>query len=155
MTGAAALDAIDRRILNEFQDGLPLTPRPFAWMAQRLGITEDEVLRRLQRLQRGGQVSRVGAVFRPHSIGASTLAAMAVPPERLEAVADRVSRFPGVNHNYEREHRYNLWFVVTAPDEIRLADVLDALERETGLPLLRLPMLESFRLNLGFHMRWN
>jgi DNA-binding Lrp family transcriptional regulator len=81
----------------------------------RLGIDEETVLAASpQRLRETGVVSRVGAVFAPRRVGASTLAALAVPPDRLEEIAARVSARPEVNHNYEREHRYNLWFVVTA-----------------------------------------
>jgi DNA-binding Lrp family transcriptional regulator len=75
---------------------------------------------------------------------------MAVPPEKLAAVAEAVNRFPEVNHNYEREHRYNLWFVVTAGSEGRLQAALGAIEQAAGLPLLRLPMLQEYHIDLGF-----
>jgi DNA-binding Lrp family transcriptional regulator len=97
-------------------------------------------------------VSRVGAVFRPGAIGASTLAAMAVPPARLDAVAAIVSRFPEVNHNYEREHRYNLWFVAAAADDDALATVLDRIERATGVDVLALPLVEEYHIDLGFQL---
>ncbi len=98
------------------------------------------------------QDSRVGAVFAPKRIGASTLAAMAVPPEKLAAVAAAVNRFPEVNHNYEREHRYNLWFVVTAGSEGRLQATLGAIEQAPGYPLMPLPLLEEFHIDLGFSL---
>jgi DNA-binding Lrp family transcriptional regulator len=78
------------------------------------------------------------------------LAAMAVPPEKLEVVAAAVNRFPEVNHNYEREHRYNLWFVVTAASEGRLQASLSAIEQAAGYPLMALPLLEEFHIDLGF-----
>ena len=111
------LDAHDRRLLDEFQAGIPLVPRPFAQMAEQLGLAEGEVIARLRLLTESGAVSRVGPVFRPRQLGASTLAAMAVPPERLAEVAALVNSFAEVNHNYEREHAFNLWFVLTAPDQ--------------------------------------
>ena len=83
MTGTPRLDrldALDRRLLDDFQSGIPLAPRPFALMAEQLGVAEAEVIARLQRLTEAGAVSRVGPVFRPRQVGASTLAAMAVPP---------------------------------------------------------------------------
>ena len=138
------------RLLNEFQHDFPLCPAPFAELAARLGVAEKAVLGALERLRLEGKISRVGAVFAPKRIGASTLAAMAVPPERLEAVAATVNRFPEVNHNYEREHRYNLWFVVTAGSEERLQASLDAIVRAAGYPLLALPLLEEFHIDLGF-----
>ena len=89
-------------------------------------------------------------MFAPHGAGWSTLAAMAVPAHRLEEVAALVSARPEVNHNYEREHRINLWFVVAAPTEARVGEVLRGIEAATGLPVLDLPLVESYRLDLGF-----
>jgi DNA-binding Lrp family transcriptional regulator len=143
-------DTFEFRLLNEFQRDFPLCPAPFAELAARLGVAERVVLGGLEKLRREGKISRVGAVFAPKRIGASTLAAMAVPPERLDAVAAAVSRFPEVNHNYEREHRYNLWFVVTAASEGRLQATLGAIERAAGFPLMPLPLLEEFHIDLGF-----
>lgn len=138
------------RLLNEFQRDFPLCPAPFAELAARLGVAEKAVLGSLEKLRREGKISRVGAVFAPKRIGASTLAAMAVPPEHLPAVAAAVNRFPEVNHNYEREHRHNLWFVVTAASEGRLQATLGAIEQAAGYPLLALPMQEEFHIDLGF-----
>ena len=140
------------RLLNDFQRDFPLCPAPFAELAGRLGVGERQILSSLETLRREGKISRVGAVFAPKRIGASTLAAMAVPPEHLAAVAAAVSRFPEVNHNYEREHRYNLWFVVTAASEGRLQAALGAIELASGYPLLALPLLEEFHIDLGFSL---
>ena len=149
------LDAVDRRLLNDFQSGLPLAPRPFAVMARSLGITESEVIERLRRLSESGAVSRVGPVLSPKRVGVSTLAALSVPPERLERVAALVSSYPEVNHNYEREHRFNLWFVLTAPDRVSLQSVLDEIAARTGLPVLDLPMLAEYHIDLGFPLQWS
>ncbi|MDR2838757.1 MAG: Lrp/AsnC family transcriptional regulator [Azonexus sp.] len=138
------------RLLNEFQRDFPLCPAPFAELAARLGVAEKAVLGALDKLRREGKISRVGAVFAPKRIGASTLAAIAAPPERLDAVARAINRFPEVNHNYEREHRYNLWFVVTAGSESRLQASLAAIEKAAGYPLLVLPLLEEYHIDLGF-----
>jgi len=148
------LNDTERQLLNDFQHGLPLEPRPFARMAEALGVSEDEVLDGLQGLQDSGVVSRVGPVFRPNRLGVSTLAALAVPPTQLVEVAELVNAYPEVNHNYEREHDFNLWFVVTAPDAQRLAAVLDEIAERTGLELLDLPMLEDYFIDLGFHLQW-
>ena len=147
-------DALDRRLLDDFQSGIPLAPRPFARMAEQLGVAEAEVIARLQRLTAAGAVSRVGPVFRPRQVGASTLAAMAVPPERLAEVAALVKTFPEVNHNYEREHDFNLWFVLTAPDRTHLERILDEIGRRAGLPVLDLPMLAEYHIDLGFPLQW-
>lgn len=155
MTAPTLLDAIDRRLLDDFQQAFPLVPRPYAELGERLGITEGEVLARLSRLQHSGAVSRIGAVIRPNMVGASTLAAMAVPAEWLEQVAELVSGYAEVNHNYQRDHRLNLWFVAAAATVDDVRAVLDDIERRTGLAVLDLPMLEHFHIDLGFGLRWN
>lgn len=143
---------LEFRLLNEFQRGFPLTPAPFADIADRLGCDEATVLSTLSRLQDEGAISRVGAVFAPRAVGASTLAALAVPRGRLEAVAAQVSAYRGVNHNYEREHVYNLWFVATAADEAALAALLQDIDASTGLAPIALPLLEEFHIDLGFDL---
>lgn len=146
------LEQIEFQLLNDFQRDFPLCPAPFAELAARLGVAEGLVIRGLEQLRREGKISRVGPVFAPKRIGSSTLAAMAVPPEQLEAVAQTVNRFPEVNHNYEREHRFNLWFVVTAGSEGRLQAALGAIEQAAGYPVLRLPLEQEFHIDLGFSL---
>ena len=149
------LTELDRRLLNDFQQDFPLSATPYADMARDLGVAEAEVLARLEALKSAGAVSRVGAVVRPNTIGVSTLAAMAVPPEQLEAVAALVNGYTEVNHNYEREHRLNLWFVATAPDAARLQSTLDQIAARTGYEVLSFPLVEDYHIDLGFEMRWN
>jgi DNA-binding Lrp family transcriptional regulator len=122
-------------------------------LARQLGVDEALVIDTLQSLQNRGLISRIGAVFRPNVVGVSTLAALAVPPARMEAVAILVSAFAEVNHNYEREHRFNLWFVVTASSPQHLQAVLQKIEAacEAG-PVLTLPLLEQFHIDLGFDL---
>ena len=146
----ATLTALEKCLLNEYQRGFPLCASPFALIAEQQGVTEEAVIRTLQSLQQRGLISRVGPVFAPQRAGASTLAALSVPDAALAQVADFVSRFEAVNHNYEREHLYNLWFVVTAADEAQVQQVLDCIEAETGLPVLNLPLEKSFYIDLGF-----
>ena len=145
-----ALDALDRRLLDEHQRGFPVCDAPFEVIAQRLGCDAGDVIARLRTLVRAGAVSRIGPVFAPGRIGASTLAAMAVPTERLESVAECVNRYPAVNHNYEREHPFNLWFVVAAPSADERDETLAAIERSTGLPVLDLRLERAYHIDLGF-----
>jgi DNA-binding Lrp family transcriptional regulator len=149
---AMPAQTLEFRLLNEFQRDFPLVPAPFAELAARLGSDEATVIENLRRLQEDGTISRVGAVFAPRSVGASTLAALAVPRARLEAVAAQVSAHAGVNHNYEREHAYNLWFVATAADEAALAALLADIGATTGCPPIALPLLEEFHIDLGFDL---
>lgn len=150
----ARLGALERALLNDFQRDFPLDERPFATIAERLGCSEAEVLDAFEMLQSVGAISRIGAVVRPHQTGWSTLAAMSVPEERLLSVAALVSAYPEVNHNYERDHTLNLWFVATAADRDRVTQVLKEIERRSGLEVLDLPLEEPFRLDLGFEIRW-
>ncbi|MEA3291089.1 MAG: Lrp/AsnC family transcriptional regulator [Pseudomonadota bacterium] len=146
------MNALEQRLLNDYQRDFPLSPEPFSDIAAQLGSDPRTVLSTLRALSEAGVLSRVGPVFRPNAIGVSTLAAMAVPAHDLQRVADIVSRCPEVNHNYEREHRFNLWFVATAEDREALARTLESIERETGYPLLSLPMLREYHIDLGFHL---
>ncbi|MFO1417478.1 MAG: Lrp/AsnC family transcriptional regulator [Methylotetracoccus sp.] len=147
-----ALTRLQKHLLNDFQRDFPLEPRPFRAIGEALGVDEGEVLENLKVLRDTQAVSRVGPVFRPKRVGASTLAAVAAPAARLEALADWISSLPEVNHNYEREHRYNLWFVVTAADQPSLDAVLLRIERHTGLSVLSLPLIEDFHIDLGFQL---
>ena len=146
------MDALDYTLLNDFQRGFPLCPRPFEDIARRLNESENAVIEAFARLQREGKVSRVGTVFRPRTIGAGTLAAMAVPERRLAEVAALVNAHPEVNHNYSRIHEWNLWFVATAPHTAQLARALDRIEAECGHPLIRLPLIEDYHIDLGFDL---
>ncbi len=148
-----AWSAIDQRLLNDYQQNLPLSPTPYADMAREIGVTEDEVIARLRELKQAGVVSRVGAVVRPNIVGASTLAAMAVPSEQLESVAALVNGYTEVNHNYEREHRLNLWFVAQAADAARLQAVLDEIAARSGYEVLSFPLVEDYHIDLGFELK--
>lgn len=145
---------LEQHLLNDFQQEMSLSATPYADMARQLNVSEEEVLESIKSLQERGVISRVGPVFRPNRVGASTLAAMSVPQQDLECVARIVSAFPEVNHNYEREHEYNLWFVVTASSEEHLEYVLHEIEQHAECPLMSLPMLDDYFIDLGFKLNW-
>ena len=147
------ISAADLALLNPWQHGFPLVRKPFAHIAQALDLFEVDVLLACDRLQRAGAISRIGGVFAPEAGGAALLAAMAVPHDRLHEVAATVSAHPGVNHNYEREHGFNLWFVMTGRDAAAVEAAMLSLERATGLPALRLRMQRAYRIDLGFDLR--
>lgn len=146
------MEGLHLKLLNDFQRRFPLVPRPFEVLARRCNCSESDVLASLRELNHAGAVSRVGAVFAPNRVGASTLFALALPAERLAQTAAWIDRFPEVNHNYEREHRFNLWSVATATDEDALQRVLDAVRARAQAPLLDLPLLEEYRIDLGFDL---
>ena len=144
------LDPTDRRLLDRWQNDFPLVPRPFQVIAQELSLSEADVLGRLQKLSDAGAISRVGATCRPNTAGASTLAAVAVPEERIEEVAAVIGSEPGVNHSYLREHRWNIWFVATGPDRTSVDAILNRVRKLSGLQVLDLPLVRPFNINLGF-----
>ncbi|HTN29910.1 MAG TPA: Lrp/AsnC family transcriptional regulator [Pseudomonas sp.] len=146
------LEPLDHRLIERFQHGMPLCAEPYRAMAEELGCSEQAVLDSLRHLRERDALSRIGPVFEHSRAGASTLVALAVPEERLEQVAARISQYPEVNHNYRREHAYNLWFVLTGPDRASLDRLLAEIETDTGLAPLDLPMEHSYRIDLGFSL---
>jgi DNA-binding Lrp family transcriptional regulator len=143
------MDALDRRIVNSLQGGLPVVERPYREAARQLGIAEAELIERLRRLLDEGTLSRFGPMYDVESMGgALTLAAMAVPEDRFEDVAGIVNGFAEVAHNYRRGHPLNMWFVVSAAERGRVREVLAELEQATGLPVLDLPKQEEYFLDL-------
>ncbi|MBL8565316.1 MAG: AsnC family transcriptional regulator [Hyphomicrobiaceae bacterium] len=139
------LDALDRRIINRLQDGLPLTSEPFADVAAELGASQAEILERTERLLDSGVLTRFGPFFDAAAMGgAFCLCAMAVPTERFDAVAAIVNAFDEVAHNYERTHALNMWFVLATETEAGIERTARAIESETGLRVLLFPKLEEF-----------
>jgi DNA-binding Lrp family transcriptional regulator len=144
------LDALDWRLMNDWQRALPLVPRPFQQMAVRLGTTEATVLDRLRQLAASGAISRVGATCRPNTLAASTLAAVAAPEGHVERIAAIINAQDGVNHSYERENAWNIWFVATGPDRAFVDATLKRIAAETGLRVLDLRLRRAFNVDLGF-----
>jgi DNA-binding Lrp family transcriptional regulator len=146
----AKLEPADQRLIEGWQRDFPLHSRPFSIIGEAMEMAEDAVIHRYAALREAGIISRIGAVVAPNSLGASTLAAMAVPSERLEEVASLVSAEAGVSHNYSRDNPMNLWFVVTGPDVQTIEEVIANIETRTGLPVNDLRLVEAFHLDLGF-----
>ncbi|MEQ1803810.1 MAG: Lrp/AsnC family transcriptional regulator [Burkholderiaceae bacterium] len=146
-------DPLRFALLNDWQRGFPLVAQPFAGIGATCGAGETEVIAQYRALLRDGAISRIGGVWSAGAGGAALLCAFAVPAQQLDAVAALVSAVPGVNHNYEREHRYNLWFVITGRDAATVARSVDALEAQAGCAALRLRMQRAYRIDLGFDLR--
>lgn len=142
-------DEIDADLLNTYQRGIPLESEPWAPFARRHGISEQEVVRRLQALQEGGFISRVGPMYDGKAMGGDTvLVALAVPEERFDEVTELVNSYPEVAHNYRRGHAYNMWFVATSDDPRATAAVIKEIGERSDLEPLVLPKLEEFFLGL-------
>ena len=145
-------ELIEQRLINEFQHDFPCVERPYEEIAAKLGLDESAVLARLGALKEAGVISRIGPVFAPGRVGCSTLAALAVPPDQFVTTANWISSLPETNHNYEREDAFNLWFVITAPDQTHLKQTITHIESHCAFPLLVLPLLEQFHIDLGFDL---
>ena len=146
-----AIDDTDRLLLNNLQGGFPVSHRPFAEVAERLGLDEDDVIARIRRMVENGALSRFGTILNAPELGGErTLAAMHVPPERFEEVAAFVNGLDTISHNYERAHHFNMWFVISSEDEADIQRTIDAIERHTGLKVINLPTLEEYFVDIKF-----
>lgn len=151
----ADISQLQQDIINNSQKGFPLTSQPYKTIAEQLAkvnivTNELKVFLAIDDLNNQEVLSRVGPVFDHKKAGASTLAALAVPAKDLDKIAGIVNQFDQVNHNYGREHVYNLWFVVTASDMVALNNTLANIELLTGLAVLVLPMEASYHIDLAF-----
>ncbi|MEZ3116118.1 Lrp/AsnC family transcriptional regulator [Halobaculum sp. MBLA0147] len=146
----AGLDETDAALIDDYQSDFPVAEEPFRLVADALGTTEADVLDRVERLRETGVFRRFGAVLNPPVIGSSTLAAVAAPEDRFDAVAETINDYRQVNHNYRRDHEWNMWFVVTAASRERRDEILAEIEAETGCTVLNLPMLTDYYIDLEF-----
>ncbi len=145
------MDAIDRRIINGLQGGFPIAERPFAIAAERLDLSEAELIERIERLCAEGWLSRFGPLFDAHRLGgAVTLAALAVPEADFDRIARLVNAHPEVAHNYARDHALNMWFVIATDRPERIGAVIAAIEAETGLPVHAMPKEDEFFVEARF-----
>ena len=148
------LDKIDRTILNEIQSHFPIDSRPYQILAEKLGCSEAEVLRRVRRLKEHEVIRRIGANFNSRKLGyTSTLCAAKVPPERIEDFVGVVNSYPGVTHNYRRDHEYNIWFTLIAPSEEDLHRTIEEIAGETKVgEILSLPAERIFKIRVDFEL---
>ena len=144
------LDNLDWRLMNDWQRALPLVSRPFQVIADEMQIEEAEVIDRVAQLLKSSAISRVGATCRPNTLAASTLAAVAAPLNKVEEVAQIINAEEGVNHSYQRENEWNIWFVATGPTRQFVDNALMNIERRTGLRVLDLRLVQPFNVDLGF-----
>ncbi len=146
------MDSFDARLLEAAQEGLPLVPRPFKALAERLGASEREVIDALDRLQREGIIRELSAFLDPRSMGYhSTLACLRVPPERVDEVAALLAAMPEVTHNYLRDHEYNMWFTLIAPSEEEIGEQLATIADRAGCgPIHNLPAEKVYKIRVTF-----
>ncbi len=145
------MDAIDRQIINALQGDFPISERPYAEVASKLGLTEDDLIQRLDTLLERGTLTRFGPMYHAERLGGElTLAAMKIPADDFERVAEVVNGFPEVAHNYAREHAFNMWFVLATETPPRIHEVIGEIEKATGYRVYNMPKLEEFFVGLRF-----
>jgi len=146
------IDDTDRLILNRIQSKFPLTPRPYKTIAEELGLSEDDTIRRISRLKDKDIIRRIGGNFVPEKVGfVSTLCAAKVTPEKIDRFAATVNRYPGVTHNYQRENEFNIWFTFIAPSMEKIEENLRQISRETGIKdIINLPATRVFKIKAKF-----
>ena len=146
-----ALDLVDRAIVNALQAGIPISDRPYAAAAAEIGLAEKALIGRLRRLLEDGVLTRCGPLFNAEQLGGGiVLAAMEVPPADFDHVATIVNARPEVAHNYAREHRLNMWFVIATESVAALGEVIEEIERASGLPAFIMPKLDEYFIGLRF-----
>ena len=148
--GRIVLDERDQRLLNTIQTAFPLESRPFAALASQVGETEDEVMRRYQRLKDERVIRQVSAIFDTRKLGyESSLVATSVPEHRIQQAADLISAHPGVSHNYRRDHEFNIWWTIAVPPHIDMQTHVNALHRMTDATSTRvLPTLKLYKIGV-------
>ena len=145
------MDAVDRAIVNQLQGDFPVCERPYAEAATKLGLTEDELLQRLDTLLENGTLTRFGPMYHAERLGgALTLAAMKIPAADFERVTGIVNGFSEVAHNYAREHEFNMWFVLATETPERIEQVIGEIEKAAGYRVYNMPKLEEFYVGLRF-----
>lgn len=153
-TEVSELSNLDKGLINLLQKGLPVCERPFAEIADTLNsmnikTSEQEVIDHLQALRMSKVLSRFGPMLDAACLGgAFTLAALAVPEEDFEKVTEQVNSFEQIAHNYRRDHRFNMWFVIGTESQAEIDQVIEAIEEKTQLKVLNTPKLEEFYVGL-------
>jgi DNA-binding Lrp family transcriptional regulator len=148
------MDDMDRAILNRIQSDFPIMSRPFLSIANDLGFSENEVLKRVAKLKKRGIIRRIGGNFVPEKLGfISTLCAAKVPNDKIDHFAKAVNRYPGVTHNYERDNKYNVWFTFIAPSMNEIEKNLEQISKDTGVKdIINLPSTKVFKIKAHFEL---
>jgi len=149
-----SVDQTDKQLLHLIQSNFPVVQRPYEAIGQQLGISEQEVLERIALLQQAGIIRRLGGLFDSRKLGyTGTLCALQVPKADIDRVAQIINSYPGITHNYLRNHRYNMWFTLLAPSEQHINEILTEIKQKTSLTeLLNLPAVSIFKVRVNFNL---
>ncbi len=148
------MDDLDKQILNEIQWTFPLVSQPFHEIAKKFDISPEAVKERLKNLKKTGILRQLSAIFDTRKLGyKSSLVAMEIEPDKLEYIASQINRHPGVSHNYEREHQFNLWFTLATPPGTDLKTEVDKFKKLPGILKIRmLPTIKLFKIGVKLEM---
>lgn len=153
MSPDSGLDDFDRALLALIQSNFPIAARPYALIASQVGTSEADAFERVSRMRKNGIIRKLGANFQSDKLGyVSTLCAAQVPPEKMPAFVAAVNALPGVTHNYEREHAYNIWFTLICPSAQKRDEILRELAKATGIAILNLPAAAMYKIRVDFPM---
>ncbi len=147
------LDHIDKKLLDIIQTDFPICQRPYAKLAEKLGITEDEALDKVRGMRSGKIIRRLGANFNSKQLGfRSTLCAAKVPDEKMDDFVQAVNEHVGVTHNYLRKNEYNIWFTFIGSSWDNVCETLDSITKKTGIEILNLPAKQMYKIRVDFNM---
>ena len=147
------IDNVDKRILNRIQSDFPITENPYSEVAHELGLTEEDVIERVQRLKENGIIRRIGGNFSPEKLGyVSTLCAGRVPSDKVDHFAEVVNSYPGVTHNYLRANTFNVWFTFIAPSRVAIEISLTEITKKSGVEILNLPATDVYKIRAHFKL---
>lgn len=147
------MDDTDRNIINNLQGGFPICAHPYAVVAERLGIDETDLIRRLEQMLEKKQLSRFGPMYNAERLGGGlSLCAMRIPEADFERVTEQVNAFPEVAHNYARNHEFSMWFVLGTETPERVAGACKEIEQVTGYRVYNMPKKQEFFVGLKFEV---
>jgi DNA-binding Lrp family transcriptional regulator len=148
------MDDVDRKILNAIQSDFPIVARPYRELGKSVNLSEEEVFERVKGLKKEGVIRRIGGNFHSRTLNfTSTLCAAKVPEERITRFVEVVNSYPGVTHNYLRNHEYNVWFTFIAPSTEEIENSLDKISEITGVKeVYSLPALRVFKIKVDFEV---
>ncbi|MEE9242366.1 MAG: Lrp/AsnC family transcriptional regulator, partial [Nitrosopumilaceae archaeon] len=148
------MDTLDKEILNEIQWIFPLVSKPYHEIAKKFDISTDVVKKRLTNLKQTGILRQLSAIFDTRRLGyKSSLVALEIEPDKLDYVAHQINRHPGVSHNYERNHQFNLWFTLAVPPGFDLKTEVDKFSKLEGIKKIRLlPTIQLFKIGVKLDM---
>ncbi len=149
-----SISETDKAILNMIQLDFPIDARPFQVLAEKLDLSEQELISRIQTMKDSQLIRRIGGNFSPDRLGYySTLCTAQVPENKIDLFTRTVNAYAGVTHNYMRDHDFNIWFTFIAPSRNRIADSLEEISRQTGVrPILNLPATRVFKISASFKL---